>query len=190
MQHCTWSFVDYEKAFNSIHHETLWKIMRHYGFQEKYIRLVKMFYSNSKCSVVTEAGNGTWFEVKSGVKQGCVMSGFLFILVRRQTTSKQRTGIQWTLTEQLEDLDYADDIATTSSSWKHAQEKLTRLSENGERTGLIINKEKTKCIRINPNRADPVSLEGEEVEDVDTFKYLGAHVNKSGGADYDFRRRI
>ena len=82
MQHCTWSFIDYEKAFNKIHHETLWKIMRHYGFQEKYIRLVKMFYSNSKCSVVTEAGNGTWFEVKSGVKQGCVMSGFLLILVR------------------------------------------------------------------------------------------------------------
>ena len=73
--------VDYEQAFNSIHHETLWKTMGRYGIQEKYIRLVKMFYSNSKCSVVTEAGNGTWFEVKSGVKQGCVMSGFLFILV-------------------------------------------------------------------------------------------------------------
>ena len=117
-------FIDYEKAFNSIHRETLWKIMRHYGIQEKYIRLVKMFYSNSRCSVVTEAGNGTWFEVKSGVKQGCVMSEFLFILVidcwiMRQTTSQQRTGIQWTLTEQLEDLNYADDIATTSSSWKH-----------------------------------------------------------------------
>ena len=67
---------------------------------------------------------------------------------------------------------------------------MTRLSENGKSTGLIINKEKTKCIRINPNCADPVSLEGEEVEDVDTFKYLGAHVNKSGGADYDFRCRI
>ena len=49
---------------------------------------------------------------------------------------------------------------------------MTRLSENGKRTELIINKEKTKCIIINPSRADPVSLE-EEVEDVDTFKYLG-----------------
>ena len=54
----------------------------------------------------------------------------------------------------IADVCYTDDIATTSSSWKHAQEKLTRLSENGERTGLIINKEKTKCIRINPNRAE------------------------------------
>ena len=113
-------FVDYEKAFNSIHCETLWNIMRHYGIAEKYIRLVKMFYDGSKCSVITEVGAGPWFDIMSGVKQGCVMSGFLFILVidwiMRQTVKQQSTGMQWTLAEKLEDLDYADDIVTTSSS--------------------------------------------------------------------------
>ena len=113
-------FVDYEKAFDSIHRETLWKIMRHYGIPEKYVRLVKMFYDRSKCSVITEAGTGPWFEIKSGVKQGCVMSGFLFILVidwiMRRTTAQHRTGIQRTITEQLEDLENADDIVGISSS--------------------------------------------------------------------------
>ena len=187
-------FVDYEKAFDSIHRETLWKIMRHYGIPEKYVRLVKMFYEDSKCSVITEAGTGPWFDVKSGVKQGCVMSGFLFILVidwiMRQTVQQQNTGIQWTLTEKLEDLDYADDIVTTSSSWNHAQQKVTRLSENGLRTGLKINKEKTKTIRINSRNNNPIVLDGEDVEDVDTFKYLGAYVDKTGGADHDIRCRI
>ena len=187
-------FVDYEKAFDSIHRETLWKIMRHYGIPEKYIRLIMMFYDRSKCSVITEAGVGPWFDVKSGVKQGCVMSGFLFILVidwiMRQTVRQHNTGIQWTLTEMLEDLDYADDIVTTSSSWNHAQEKLTRLSENGLKTGLKINKSKTKTLRINARRENPFVLEGEDVEDVDAFKYLGAYVDKTGGADRDIRCRI
>ena len=187
-------FVDYEKAFDSIHRETLWKIMRHYGIPEKYIRLVKMFYNSSKCSVITEEGAGPWFDIMSGVKQGCVMSGFLFILVidwiMRQTVKQQNTGIQWTLAEKLEDLDYADDIVTTSSSWNHAQQKVTRLSENGLKTGLKINKEKTKTIRINSRNANPIVLDGDDVEDVETFKYLGAYVDKTGGANYDIRCRI
>ena len=62
----------------------------------------------------------------------------------------------------LEDLDYADDIVTTSSSWNHAQEKLTRLSENGLKTGLKINKSKTKTLRINARRENPFVLEGED----------------------------
>ena len=75
----------------------------------KYIRLVKMFYDNDRCSVLTEGGIGESFSVKSGVKQGCVMSGFLFILVidwiMRKTVTRNDTGIQWSLTKKLEDLD-------------------------------------------------------------------------------------
>ena len=118
-------FIDYEKAFDSIHRETLWKIMRQYGIPGKYIRLVKMFYDNDRCSVLTEGGIGESFSVKSGVKQGCVMSGFLFILVidwiMRKTVTRNDTGIQWSLTKKLEDLDYADDIVTVSSKMSHAQ---------------------------------------------------------------------
>ena len=44
-------FVDYEKAFDSLHRETLWKIMKYYGIPDKYIRLVKMFYDENKRSV-------------------------------------------------------------------------------------------------------------------------------------------
>ena len=55
---------------------------------------------------------------------------------------------------------------------------------------MKINKEKTKTIRINARSNNPIVLDGEEVEDVDTFKYLGAYVDKTGGADHDIRCRI
>ena len=187
-------FVDYEKAFDSLHRETLWKIMKYYGIPDKYIRLVKMFYDENECSIITESGIGPWFTVKSGVKQGCVMSGFLFILavdwIMRQTVARNNTGIQWTLTEKLEDLDYADDIVTMSNSWTHAQQKVNRLSLHGKGIGLNINKGKTKTLRINANRDDPIMLENEEIDDVNEFLYLGAYVNKHGGTDQDIRSRI
>ena len=55
-----------------------------------------------------------WFMIKYGVKQGCVMSGFLFLLclhwVMRKTRAGKRRGIRWNFTTVLEDLDFADDI--------------------------------------------------------------------------------
>ena len=124
-------FVDYEKAFDSVHYEILWRIMQSYGKPSKFIRMVKLFHSNTKCALIDGAGKSDWFTEKSGVKQGCAMSGFLFLLVidciMCRTTEQGNTGILWKLMRQLEDLDYADDIAFISSTWTQAQTKIERL---------------------------------------------------------------
>ncbi|KAL9981556.1 hypothetical protein ACROYT_G010273 [Oculina patagonica] len=107
-------FVDYEKAFDSIHRSTLWKIMKCYEIPSKIVRMVQVMYTNST-SVVIDGGRTDWFEVQSGVKQGCNMSGFLFLLVidwvMRRTVVHAGTGIRWKMTTTLEDLDFADDLA-------------------------------------------------------------------------------
>ena len=56
----------------------------------------------------------------TGGRQGCLLTSFLFLLiidwVMRLVTEGKRTGIQWSLLSQLEDLDFADDIALLSHS--------------------------------------------------------------------------
>ena len=155
-------FVDYEKAFGSVHRETQWRIMQSYGIPSKFIRMVKLFYSNTKCTVIDGAGKSDWFTVKAGVKQGCVMSGFLFLLVidwiMCRTTEQGDTGIRWKMMRQPEDLDYADDIALISSTWTQTQTKLERLGSNSEGTGLKINIDKTKMLRLNARRQDPIKI--------------------------------
>ena len=187
-------FVDYEKAFDSIDRETLWKIMKAYGIPDKFIALVKAFYRNSRAAVLHGDGMSEWFEIKSGVKQGCVMSGFLFLLVidwiMRRTVDGLRTGIRWRMMETLEDLDYADDIVLLTETWRHAQQKLERLSTNGLRTGLKINKKKTESLRINAVNQSAFKLGAEDIKDVETFTYLGATVTTTGGAAEDISKRI
>ena len=66
-----------------------------------------------------------WFPGTTGVKQGCCMSGFLFLLVidwvMQKTTEGKRTGIRWNFTTMLDDLNFADDLALLSSTMNHLQ---------------------------------------------------------------------
>jgi hypothetical protein len=70
------NFIDFEKAFNSIHRESLWGILKHYGIPLKIVELIKTFCLEFNCSVGSSSDE--YFTVKSGVRQGCVMLALLF----------------------------------------------------------------------------------------------------------------
>ena len=117
------NFVDFEKAFDSIYRDSLWKILRKYGIPEQLVLVIKSFYTNFTCRV----GNSNHkFQVKTGVRQGCVMSAVLFNIaidwVMRQATEDQKRGIRPSFST-LEDLDFADDLALLSHTHQHMQEK-------------------------------------------------------------------
>ena len=187
------NFVDYEKAFDSLDRETLWKLMRHYGIPEKFVTMIQKMYEGMNCRVMMQGQLTESFTVKTGVRQGCLLSPFLFLLamdwIMKTTNSGHRNGIQWTLTRQLEDLDFADDVALLSHSHKQMQTKMDRLSIVSNSTGLHIHSGKTKVLRINATDA-PISLQGSPVEDVESFTYLGSVINKQGGVDEDIKIRI
>ena len=88
------NFVDFEKAFDSVHREILWRFFRAYGIPQQIIDIIKSFYNN----FTRRVGNSeTSFEVKTGVRQGCTMSAMLFNMtidwVMRRTTEDQSRSI-------------------------------------------------------------------------------------------------
>lgn len=74
------NFIDFEKAFDSVHRESMWIIMSKYGIPEKITKMVRLFYEDFECAVEDQGETCSWFKVKTEVKQGCNMSGFLFLL--------------------------------------------------------------------------------------------------------------
>jgi hypothetical protein len=141
------NFIDFEKAFDSVHRHSLWKILRHYGIPQKVVNIIALFYKDFSCNL--KNSNKT-FPVKSGVRQGCVMSAFLFNLtidwILKNTIDKTRRGIRWTTLTELEDLDFTDDIALLSHKYEHIQEKSTKLNNTARTIGLKINTGKTKVM--------------------------------------------
>ena len=74
-------FINFLKAFDSIHRETTWKILMHYEIPIKMVNIVKALYLDIMCAVQTEDGLTEWFTVQSGVRQGCILSLLLFAIV-------------------------------------------------------------------------------------------------------------
>ena len=105
-------------------------------------------------------------------------------------TNNRKHDLRWKLTSVLEDLDYADDVALISSRFADLQEKTDRLVATAGVVGLKINPRKTKMLRMNHRCTDYIRMEGEEVEDVESFVYLGSVLDKLGGTEADIKRRL
>jgi hypothetical protein len=188
------NFIDYEKAFDSVDRETLWKLMRHYGIPEKLVSLVRATYEDMQCKVEHAGQMSDSFEVKTGVRQGCLLSPFLFLLaidwIMKSTTEGRRNGIQWSLMDQLDDLDFADDLALLSHTQAQMQDKTSHLETTSAQVGLKVNKRKTELMKINACAINPVTVGGDPIKEVDSFVYLGSVLDKEGGTDRDVTARI
>ena len=160
----------------------------------KFVNLIRNSYEGLSCRVVHEGQLTDKFEVKTGVRQGCLLSPFLFILaidwIMRAVTNQKRNGIQWILWSQLDDLDFADDLALLSHNHQQMQEKTSDLHHTSVQVGLTLNKQKKKILRINAGTDEPVTIGGEELEEVASFISLGSVMDKSGGTDADVKTRI
>ena len=188
------NFIDFEKAFDSIHRDSLWKILRHYGIPPKLVNVITMLYSDFKSQVICNTALTDTFSVTTGVKQGCILSLFLFILgidwVLRQVTSGGRRGFRWTLTSVLEDLDYADDIALLAHRYQDMQANTNVLATTAGSLGLKIIAKKTRHLRMNSRTNESIMVNGEVVDKVDHFTYLGSRVSSSGDGEQEILVRI
>ena len=110
----------------------------------------------------------------------------------RESTEGRRNGIQWTLWNQLDDLDFADDIALLAMAHKYTQmqDKTNQMEDSAAKLGLPVNKRKTKSMRINTTNDSPIMSDKGVVEDVSSFTYLGSIVNTNAGTDEDVKARI
>ncbi|XGW34042.1 hypothetical protein V3C99_018085, partial [Haemonchus contortus] len=72
------NFVDFKKASDSIHRESLWAILKTYGVPQSFISIFKNLYLNSSCCVRTDTGYTPFFQIDTGVRQGCILSPILF----------------------------------------------------------------------------------------------------------------
>ena len=98
----------------------------------------------------------------------------------KTTTTGRNNGIQWTLWTQLDDLDFADDLALLSHNHNQMQDKTTLLETTSAGTGLKINRKKTELMKTNTTATAPVTVGGEPIREVESFVYLGSVVDHQG----------
>ena len=107
-------FIDFEKAFDSVNREAMWKEVKSYGVPKQLVDLIKETYRGYMCRVVHEGSGSEPFPVRAGMRQGCILSPLMFLIVidvvMRNVNRDRCRGIRWGLVDRLEDLDFADDL--------------------------------------------------------------------------------
>ena len=188
------NFVDFKKAFDSIHRESLWKIAALYGIPQKYIKIIKNMYLNSSCCLKTKNGNTEFLNIETGARQECILSQFLFLLViyfiLNNAIDDTEHGIEWCNQQHLADLDFVDNIVLIAKTFTELDDLTYRLYDEGSKVGVKVSDEKTKSMQIIETSNNRLSIQNKQIEDVDAFAYLGSVVSTEGGAEEDIQRRI
>ena len=73
-------FIDYTKAFDSVDHNKLWKILKEMGIPDHLTYLLRNLYASQEATMRTVHGTTHWFQNGKGVCQGCILSPCLLNL--------------------------------------------------------------------------------------------------------------
>ena len=71
-------FIDCTKAFDSVHHNKLWKILKEMGIPDHLTCLLRNLYAGQEATVRTGHETMDWFQIGKGVRQGCILLLCLF----------------------------------------------------------------------------------------------------------------
>ena len=196
------AFMDLEKAYDIVDRRALWQVVSLYGVDGKLLRAMKSMYDDNRMCVRVGGKESEWFETKVGLRQGCVMSPWLFNLyidgVVREVSAlvngsgagmMDTDGVAWVLLQIL----FADDTALVADSEKKLQKLVDEFGRVCERRKLKVNVSKSKVMRCtgsDDGRRLNIILNGELLEEVNQFKYLGAQIGRRGGVEDDVLWRV
>ena len=72
--------IDYTKAFDSVDHNKLWKILQEMGIPDSLTCLLRNLYTGQEATIRTGHETTDWFQIRKAVHQGCILSPCLFNL--------------------------------------------------------------------------------------------------------------
>ena len=172
-------FVDFSKAFDTVWRDGLLLKLLKIGIGGNFYSIIKSIYRSTKYSIKLQSGTTELFESNRGVKQGCNLSPQLFNLfiddISNSIDNFDPVNINL---QKLNCIMFADDLLMVSTSSDGLQKFIDTLQNYCDQWKLGINITKTKVMIFNAkgyklNTEFQFYLYGNQIELVDTYKYLG-----------------
>ena len=189
------NFIDFKKAFDRVWHKGLWNILRNYNIDENLILIIESLYNKANSAVLINNEIGDFFKTTVGVRQGCLLSPTLFnIFLEKimQETLKDHNSSISVGGYNICNLRFADDIDLMAGSITELQKLTDNLQKCSSAYGMEVSSEKSKVL-INEHTVgvyDRITMNGEKLETVEKFKYLGSTMTKNGKSDKEIKIRM
>ncbi|KAK6750083.1 hypothetical protein RB195_002210 [Necator americanus] len=145
-------------------------------------------------AVRTQAGFNTPFKVETGVRQGAVVGPFLFNFIidnimRRTVEQFPADVVLAPSALPSVNLEYGDDVVILASNKAKLQHALNLVSKLVPVYGLRLHAEKCKQIWVPTRPSAGIREDGQPVQLVDEFGYLGCMLKNDGGYERDIKQR-
>ncbi len=182
--------VDFEKAFDSVSHDALYRVLKHKGIPQQVIDIIAAIYNNSYSDVITGQGVTKKFKVEKGVRQGDVLSPLLFgLFIDCVAAAIDSIDVGYHFRDnvlvKVACALFADDLILVASNHEDIQKLIDVALHALRGSGLKINASKTIYAHNSPgikNYKPVVVINGVVVLSSGTkpFRYLGAHIGLNG----------
>ena len=190
-------FVDISKAFDSVDHGILMNKLTEYGVPDVFVKLIRFWYSNQLVNVRYMSEFSDEWEIRSGVRQGGILSGLFFeiyIDTLLNKISEKKIGCRLGIVSS-NIVAYADDMVLLAPSAKGLNMLIDDALKEALNINLRFNLKKTKCMifrsSLKVNKVEvvsPIRLDGSPVEIVRSFKYLGYIITNDLNDSEDIQR--
>ena len=185
-------FIDSTKAFDCVDHNKLWKILEEKRIPDHLICLLRNLYAGQEATVRTGHGTTDWFQIGKGVHQGYILSLCLFNLYieyimwnARLDEAQAEINISG---RNINNLRYADDTTLLAESEEELKSLLMKVKEESQKVGLKLNIQKTKIMASGPITS--WQIDGETMETVRDFIFLGSKITVDGDCSHEIKRRL
>ena len=159
------SSLDFRKGFDTLEWPLVQYILRRYNFGTQLRKWIEIFYTNVETAVLNNGFATNWFKPSSGVRQGCPLTPFLFILTVELMSNRihQTDSVKGIVlfNNEIKLSQFADDTNLFCANVASVEAALAVVNQFGEIFGLKLNTEKTKAMWLGrwANKRDkPLNL--------------------------------
>ena len=144
-------FIDYEKAFDKVKHNELWKALEKINVHGNFLRVLKSIYGNTTACVKTNCGLTKAFKSTVGTRQGCIGSPKIFsifindLIKYLKHTCERGIFVSDAISDLFAVL-FTDDVASFSDTVARLQKQIDAIDTFSQNIEMKINIDKTKSV--------------------------------------------
>ncbi|KAL6074366.1 hypothetical protein STEG23_012116 [Scotinomys teguina] len=184
--------LDAEKAFDKIQHPFMMKALERVGIQGTFLNIIKAIYSKPTANIKLNGEKLKAIPLKSGTRQGCPLSPYLFnivleVLARAIRQHKEIKGIQIGKEEVKISL-FADDMIVYLSDPQNSTKELLQLINTFSNVaGYKVNSKKSVALLYTKDKRAEEEIKATSPFTIATnsIKYLGINLTKEVKDLYD-----
>ena len=188
------NFLDFKNAIDRVLHAGLWQVLRGFNIEEGLIQAIQALYENSSSAILFNSQLGEFFETTVGVRQGCLLASIVFNLFQKNIMQKTLHDRYTSISidgGSICNLQFADDIDLMGGNNGELQDLSNRFVDRATAYGVTISIQKCKIVTNSTKNINAyIIMNGQKLEEVTSFKYLGTTLSKGGTCSAEVRIRI